>query len=194
MAHGNKSRRPAIQKLSIVIALAAMLGACQDNDRQAADNESVDPIANSEMVTTAIGNDADLSISTRLIGAAQLGAALDGEGSYTVFLPVDDAWNSLDAAERQAIENTENRPQLIAVPRQHIAPGYVLASDLEKGLSDEDGSVELATMGVAPITLYRDGTTITIGQGNEAPRIVGAPIVAGNDVVYRIDRLIPPPE
>jgi len=49
-------------------------------------------------------------------------------------------------------------------------------------------------MGVAPITLYRDGTTITIGQGNEAPRIVGAPIVAGNDVVYRIDRLIPPPE
>lgn len=178
----------------MVIALAAMLGSCQDNDKQAADNGSVDARANSEMVTEAIGNNADLSISTRLIGAAQLGAALDGEGSYTVFLPIDGAWASLDEAERQAIESIENRPQLIAVLRQHIAPGYVLASDLEKGLSDKNGSVKLATMGATPITLYRDGKTITIGQGKGAPRIVGSPIVAGNDVVYRIDRLIPPPE
>src|SRR3546814_18686086 len=99
------------------------------------------------MLTTAIGNDADLSISTRLIGAAQLGAALDGVGSYTVFLPVDDAWKSLDTAARQAIESTENHPQLIAVLRKHRPPGYVLALDLDKGLSDEDGSVKPAPMG-----------------------------------------------
>lgn len=178
----------------MVVALAAMLGACQDNDQQAADNAGVDASADSKMVTTAIGDAADLSISAKLIGTAQLGTALDGEGSYTVFLPVDDAWKSLETAERQAIESAENRPQLISVLRQHIAPGYVLESDLEKGLSEKDGSVTLTTMGAMPITLQRDGQTITLGQGKEAPRIVGAPIVAGNDVVYRIDRLIPPPE
>lgn len=194
MVHSNKSRRLTVQKLSMAIALAAMLGACQDNDKQAADNGGVDASANSEMLTTAIGDAADLSISSKLIGTAELGTALDGEGSYTVFLPVDDAWESLEKAERQAIESTENRPQLISVLRQHIAPGYVLESDLEKGLSDKDGSVTLTTMGAAPITLHRDGETVTLGQGKEAPRIVGAPIVAGNDVVYRIDRLIPPPE
>jgi uncharacterized surface protein with fasciclin (FAS1) repeats len=194
MARGNKSCRPAVQKLSMVIALAAMLGACQDNDKQAADTGDVDASANNEMLTTAIGDAADLSISTKLIGTAELGTALDGEGSYTMFLPVDDAWESLETDERQAIESTENRSQLISVLRQHIAPGYVLASDLEKGLSDKNGSVTLTTMGATPITLHRDGKTITLGQGKEAPRIVGAPIVAGNDVVYRIDRLIPPPE
>lgn len=188
-----KSCRTAIQKLSIVIALTAMLGACQDNDKTTAENDGVSASANSKMLTTALGNDADLSISAKLIGAAQLGSALDGEGSYTVFLPVDDAWSSLDATERQAIESTENRPQLIAVLRQHIAPGYVLAGDLEKGLSEKNGSVTLTTMGSMPITLYRDGESITLGQGKDAPRIVGSPIVAGNDVIYRIDRLIPPP-
>ena len=194
MAHSNRSRRPAVAKLSMVFALAAMLGACQDNDKPAPDNDGVEAVADGKMITDAIGDAADLSVSTRLIDTAQLGSALDGEGSYTVFLPVDDAWKTLETAELQAIESPENRPQLIAVLRQHVAPGYVLQSDLEKGLADKNGSVTLTTMGAAPITLHRDGQAITLGQGKEAPRIVGAPIVAGNDVVYRIDRLIPPPE
>lgn len=189
-----KSCRAAIQKLSIVIALTAMLGACQDNDKNTAENDGVSASANSKMITTALGNNADLSVSAKLIGAAQLGSALDGEGSYTVFLPVDNAWTSLDTAEREAIESAENRPQLIAVLRQHIAPGYVLAADLERGLSENNGSVTLTTMGSMPITLHRDGEAITLGQGKDAPRIVGLPVVAGNDVIYRIDRLIPPPD
>ena len=193
MAHSNRSRRPAVQKLSMVVALAAMLGACQGSDEPAPENGGVEAAADGEMVTTALGDAADLSISTRLLGTAQLGTALDGEGSYTVFLPVDDAWQSLEKAELQAIESADNRPQLIAVLRQHIAPGYVLDSDLEKGLAEKDGSVTLTTMGAAPITLHRDGQAITLGQGQDAPRIVCAPIVAGNDVVYRIDRIIPPP-
>jgi uncharacterized surface protein with fasciclin (FAS1) repeats len=193
MMRANKSCRAAVQKLSIVIALTAMLGACQDNDKNTAENVDISASTNSKMLTTALGNIADLSISAKLIETAQLGPALDGEGSYTVFLPVDDAWTSLDAAELEAIKSTENRPQLIAVLRQHIAPGYVLSADLEKGLSEKNGSVTVTTMGAMPITLHRDGETITLGQGKDAPRIVGSPVVAGNDVIYRIDRLIPPP-
>jgi uncharacterized surface protein with fasciclin (FAS1) repeats len=193
MMRANKSCRAAVQKLSIVIALTAMLGACQDKDKNTAENVDISASTNSKMLTTALGNIADLSISAKLIETAQLGPALDGEGSYTVFLPVDDAWTSLDAAELEAIKSTENRPQLIAVLRQHIAPGYVLSADLEKGLSEKNGSVTVTTMGAMPITLHRDGETITLGQGKDAPRIVGSPVVAGNDVIYRIDRLIPPP-
>ncbi len=166
---------------------------CQDGGKDNAEDAVADTNANSKTITAALSNSADLSISARLVGAAQLGQALDGKGSYTVFLPVDDAWKSLDAADREAIESAENTPQLIAVLRQHIAPGYVLASDLEQGFSRKNGAITLATMGSTPITLHRDGEAITLGQGEDSPRIIGAPIVAGNDVVYRIDRLIPPP-
>ena len=194
MTGANKSCRAAVQKLSIAIALTAMLGACQDNDKNAAETGGVSATADSESLTAALGNIGDLSVSSRLIDTAELGPALDGEGSYTVFLPVDDAWTSLDPEALEAIESTENRPQLVAVLRQHIAPGYILAADLDKGLSEENGTVTVTTMGVTPISLRRDGDTITLGQGKDAPRIVGSPVIAGNDVIYRIDRLIPPPD
>ena len=185
--------RLSVLKTSIVIALAVAVSGCQKSETDDAQNGSVKTTASSATFTGALTNNEDLSISAKLIDTAQLGTAVDGEGSYTVFLPVNDAWESLDAAERNAIEAKENKPQLIAVLRQHIAPGYVLATDLERGLSEKDGSVTLNTMGAMPVTLRREGEAIMLGKGTDAPRIVGLPIVAGNDVIFRIDRLIPPP-
>lgn len=184
------------QKLSAVVAAVTILGACQGGDTDAAASAKNGNGSGSDgtVLTSAINGTPELSISSKLIGAAQLGTALDGQGSYTVFLPVDDAWKAVEATDRAAIESEENRPQLVALLRQHIAPGYVVAADLDKGLSNKNGTVTLTTMGAAPIALHRDGDNITLGQGKDAPKIVGTPIVAGNDVIYRIDRLIPPPQ
>lgn len=176
---------------SIAILMALMVGACGDKASDTA--QSNEASTSADTLAEALGNAGDLSISAKMIETAQLGTALEGADSYTVFLPVDSAWTSLDTAERQAIESAENRPQLVAVLRQHIAPGYVLAADLKNGLAAKDGTVTLATMGTTPIKLRRNGEVISLGKGSDAPRIVGQPIVAGNNVVYRIDKLIPPP-
>lgn len=179
---------------AVLMALAGMAGACQDKANQAEESASSDAAkAKGEALTAAMGKAADLSISARLIASAQLGPALDGQASYTVFAPVDAAWSKLGAAELQSLERAESRPQLIAVLRQHIAPGYVLAADLDQAFARKEGTVTLATMGAKPVTLRRDGQSIALGEGEGTPHIVGAPIVAGNDVIYRIDRLIPPP-
>lgn len=179
-------------KSSIAIAFALSIVGCQESASDKAES-SVETTASANAFTDALRKNADLSTSAKLIDMAQLSTAVDGKGSYTLFLPTDDAWASLDAPERNAIESEESRPQLIAVLRQHIAPGYVLAADLERGLSERNGAVTLTTMGAMPVTLRRKGETIMLGEGEDAPRIVGQPIVAGNDVIYRIDRLIPPP-
>lgn len=180
-------------KSSIAIALAVTVGGCQESTTDNTQSGGVEASASGDTFTGALRNNADLSTSAKLIDIAQLSTAVDGKGSYTVFLPINAAWASLDSEERNAIESEENKPQLIAVLRQHIAPGYVLAADLERGLSEKNGSVTLTTMGAMPLTLRRDGETIMLGEGTDAPRILGLPIVAGNDVIYRIDRLIPPP-
>jgi len=180
--------------VAAAVALAGMTGACQDKANQAEENTSRDVAeTQSEALTGAMSKADDLSISTRLLTTARLGTALDGTASYTVFAPVDAAWSALDATEIQSLESEESRPQLIAVLRQHIAPGQVLAADIDQALAGEKSSVTLTTMGAKPITLRRNGQSIVLGEGEGAPRIVGAPIVAGNDLIYRIDGLIPPP-
>ena len=185
------ARLAFIGKASVAIALALIVSACQDkgSENVTTTDASAD---NADTVTAALGNNADLSTSAKMIDAAQLNTALDGAGSYTLFLPVDSAWASLAAAERDALERAESRPQLVAVLRQHIAPGYVLATDLDKGLAAKEGTVTLTTMGTSPISLRREGESIILGKAGDGPRIVGKPIIAGDNVIYRIDKLIPP--
>lgn len=174
---------------AVLLASVGLTGGCQNKPEGAA--KDVQP-THSSNITAALGDAADLSVARRLIGRAQLGPALESKGSYTVFLPIDQAWSALKAEDLKALESDEGRPDLIAVLRQHIASGYLLPGDLEKGVTSQ-GAVMLASMGTAPIKVRRDGNSFVVGDGAEAPRIIGTPIKVGNDVFYRIDRLIPPP-
>ncbi len=176
---------------AVILVLSTFAVSCQGEETQTAEVEAVTP---AESVTAALGSASDLSTSLRMINAAGLGQALDGEGSYTIFLPVDEAWSAQPSEETQSLETSEGRPQLVAVLRQHIAPGTVLQADMDAALERSGGTLDLATMGAGPIALRRDEQAIFIGQEADGPKIIGAPIIAGNDVIYRIDQLIPPPE
>ncbi len=174
-----------------MLAASALLVSCQ-----AQDPVSGEAGASTEFqsVSEALSGTSDLSISSRLINSGQLGQALDGEGSYTIFIPVDEAWSALESDQIQSLETAEGRPQLVAVLLQHIAPGAMLEADIDQALERSGGMLTLATMGAGPITLRRDEQAVRIGGEEGSPRIVGSPILAGNDVIYRIDSLIPPPE
>ena len=185
--------RLVIAKLSSAAAILAMSGLAvsfQDQESQTTEAETANGV---ESVTAALAGASDLSISSRLIDSAGLGEALDGEGSYTIFMPVDEAWSALESEEIQSLETSEGRPQLVAALRQHIAPGFVLQADMDAAFERSGGSLVLATMGAGPLKLRRDGDAISIGEETGGPKIIGVPIVAGNDVIYRIDQLIPPP-
>lgn len=176
---------------AVILVMSGMAVSCQDQEAQTAD---VDAVGEVDTITATLAGASDLSTSSRLIKLAELGQALDGEGSYTIFMPVDEAWSALEAEALQSLELAESRPQLVAVLRQHIASGTVLQADMDAALEQSGGSLGLATMGAAPLTLRREGQAIFIGNDTGSPKIIGAPIMAGNDVIYRIDQLIPPPE
>jgi uncharacterized surface protein with fasciclin (FAS1) repeats len=117
---------------------------------------------------------------------------LEGRGSYTIFAPSDEAFAALPGDQRQALEGEDGRPQLLGLLRQHMATGYLAQADIDKAAAGQDG-VELASLGAAPITLRKNGDTILLGEGEGAARITGEPVPAGNSIVYRIDRVLPPP-
>jgi uncharacterized surface protein with fasciclin (FAS1) repeats len=168
---------------------ALTLAGCGDD---APANNVAEAAQSDSNILAALGSQSDLSTATGLLKSAGLEQTLNGVGSYTLFLPVNDAFESLPEDQRTALSTEEGRPQAIALISQHISPGYVAREDMMRGLAAEGGTGQLATMGAQPLALRRQGDAVVIGTGENGPRIVGDPVMARNGIVYRIDRVIPP--
>lgn len=168
--------------------LSVALGACNEqsngaNEQAAASSEGFDAFESSEGLSTAAG----------LVEKAQLKDVLEGPGSYTLFAPSDEAFAAIPEDQRKVLESEEGRPQLIALLRQHMAPGYFTAEDISKAMESGDGRVELASLGAAPISVRAEGKALVLGEGDGAPRVGDRPIQVGNSIVHPIDKLLPPP-
>jgi uncharacterized surface protein with fasciclin (FAS1) repeats len=180
-----------------MMATAAALGvaACNNGNEGSkptgAGDERASASAQNELAKVLDTAD-ELSSTAGLVRAAGLEQAFSGAGSYTLFAPTNAAISALPESERKHLESPEGRPQLIALLRQHVVPGYVSKADLDKGLS-RGGSVTLASVGPAPLTLRKQDDTIALGDGLDAPRLAGQPIETRNGVIYPIDRVLPPP-
>ncbi|MET4898693.1 fasciclin domain-containing protein [Sphingomonadaceae bacterium jetA1] len=172
------------------IALASGLGLAACSSRNAEGNTAA--TTTQPNLKKALGAAAGLGAMAQMVKQAGLERTFDGAGSYTLFAPTDAAIAALPAAERQRLASAAGRPQLIALLRQHIAPGYVARADLDQGLARK-GSVRVATVGSAPIIIHKQGEAIVLGAGSDAPKLTGDPIVASNGVIFPIDRVLPPP-
>lgn len=181
---------------SMVIAAALALNACNNSGETGASTEAVDssaPASAQGRLANALGDTDALSSTAALVRAAGLEHTFDGAGNYTLFAPTNAAIAALPESERTFLNSPEGRPQLIALLRQHAVSGYVGKADLDRGLSREGGTVTLASLGDAPLTLRKQGESIVLGHGTEASRLTGQPIPTRNGVIYPIDRVLPPP-
>lgn len=182
---------------TIMIALAALgLGACDKNadaSGSAVEAGATAAAADSQLMQ-ALDKADGLSATARLVRTAGLDQTFGGVGSYTMFAPTDAAIAALPEADRKALESPAGRVQLIALLSSHVSPGYIAQSDLDAALAQAGGSMNLASVGAAPIKLHKDGATVRLGVGEDAARIVGTPIVASNGVIYPIDRVLPTPQ
>ena len=178
--------------LALALLGAAVTGCDAGAGNETVPNETAAATDEAATLAAALGGAGDLGTASRLVDAAGLERALEGQASYTFFAPVDEAFAALPAEQRESFASEEGRPQLIALLNQHIVPGHVAAEDLRAGLQG-GREAAMATIGSAPIHFVERDGAIRLGTGEDAPRIVGEPIAARNGVVYRIDRLIPPP-
>ncbi|KAL7847502.1 hypothetical protein AOLI_G00222200 [Acnodon oligacanthus] len=105
---------------------------------------------------------------------------IDGSGTYTMFVPSDDAWNQLDGTARKALEGNVNN-ELYNALRYHMVNKRLLTKDLKNDMS-------LASM-YNNLGLYINHYSNGIVTVNCA-RIINANQVATNGVVHVIDRVI----
>lgn len=154
------------------IASAIVLSACASKPHSGAS-------ASGAGVATAIASKPDLSTLSSLIAKADLTSALNGEGSFTVFAPSNEAFK---AVPQKTMDELAANPTLLKeVLTYHVLPVKTMAADVKNG--------NLKTLNGAELALSKSGDFVTV----ESAVVQMANITASNGVVHVIDSVLLPP-
>lgn len=140
-----------------------------------------------ETLASLIAGAPNISTASAMLADAGLSSVLDGNAPYTVFAPVNAAFDgsTLPLTEEEA------RPVRAAIMRDHIVPGFLTAADIASAIESGAGSVELQTMGANTLTFTgtADDLTITSSDGSRA-QFSGNALHGANGTVFPVSGVL----
>lgn len=87
--------------------------------------------ASKDIVDTAVAAGSFKTLAAAL-QAAGLVDTLKGQGSFTVFAPIDEAFAKLPAGTAEDLLKPENKAKLVAMLTYHVVPGKILVAQVTK--------------------------------------------------------------
>ncbi|MCP2671578.1 fasciclin domain-containing protein [Maricaulaceae bacterium EIL42A08] len=136
----------------------------------------------SSIVEIAVSDD-NFSTLVAALQAADLVSALEGEGPFTVFAPVNDAFAALPAGTVETLLQPENKDQLAAILTYHVVAGEYLAAETPAG------TYELETLQGDTVEVVVDSHGAVTVDGAS---VIAADVDASNGVIHVIDSVIMP--
>ena len=184
--------------LSLACVLAASCGRGGDGNRAAGNaaeaNAAAEASQNRQTIGDSLAASAEHSAFVQALQSAALIETLRGAGPYTVFAPVNAAFDAIPEDSRRRLTAPDQRERLTQLLSYHIVSGTVTAEDLRRAIDrGQGGRAELATVTGQNIGLSREGEAIilTDGAGGRA-RITRPDRVQSNGVVHSIDAVLMP--
>ena len=148
---------------------------------QAGHHEETMTILPATVVDIAVWSDVHSTLVAAVV-AAELADTLSSQGPFTVFAPVNSAFENLPVGTVNMLLEPENIALLQSILTYHVVPGKVMAADLTNGLIAESVQGENLTFSYSQQDWYV----------NDA-RIVATDLMAQNWVVHVIDSILMPP-
>lgn len=185
-----------MKKVFKSLLMVSLLGAlsCSTNeestqpDNQAAEASApsvgqsgvVDEVSNPNVVQVAVGSK-DHTTLVAAVKAAELVDALSNAGPFTVFAPVNAAFDKLPAGTVEGLLQPEKKETLIDILQYHVYVGVLKAESLMDGQS-----IGQVNGGNIRITM-QDGKPLINGKA----RIL-ASVPASNGIIHVIDEVLLP--
>ncbi|MBE7733247.1 fasciclin domain-containing protein [Devosia faecipullorum] len=148
--------------------------------------------ATNNIIENAV-NSADHTTLVAAVQAASLVETLSGPGPFTVFAPVNAAFEALPAGTVETLLMPENKDQLTGVLTYHVIAGDIHSADLVKMINDNGGSYKAATVQGGELTFSLDGDMVKITDANGGTATVTiADVDQSNGVIHVIDAVLLP--
>ncbi|WP_299409615.1 fasciclin domain-containing protein [uncultured Roseobacter sp.] len=139
-------------------------------------------------------NSADHTTLVAAVKAAGLVDALMGEGPFTVFAPVNDAFAALPAGTVETLLKPENKGTLTKVLTAHVIAGKLSGQELmSKARASADGFFHLNTLsGDALSAQVKSGVLYVYDESGNAGRVTIADVNQSNGVIHVVDTVLLP--
>lgn len=147
------------------------------------DKNIVDNAVNSKDHTTLVA----------AVKAAGLVETLQGAGPFTVFAPVNAAFDALPAGTVDTLLKPESKDQLAKILTCHVVPAAAFAADVQKMITDGGGSAKVKTVGGCELTAsVKDGKVTIADENGTAATVTIADVKQSNGVIHVIDKVLLP--
>ncbi len=137
-------------------------------------------------------NSKDHTTLVAAVKAAGLVETLEGTGPFTVFAPVNDAFENLPAGTVETLLKPENKATLTGILTYHVVSGTYDSQKLAELV--KGGKASLKTVSGGTLTLMSNGPrniTIKDESGNVA-NITIYDVYQSNGVIHSIDKVLLP--
>ena len=147
---------------------------------------------NKNIIENAV-NSKDHTTLVAAVKAAGLVETLQGNGPFTVFAPVNAAFDALPAGTVDTLLKPENKGTLTSVLTYHVVAARLNSKALERMIKQGGGRAMLKTVQGGELTATMNGSDINItdAKGNTA-RITITNVNQSNGVIHVIDRVLLP--
>ncbi len=146
-----------------------------------------------DIVTNAV-NSEDHTTLVAAVKAAGLVETLQGKGPFTVFAPVNDAFENLPEGTVSTLLKPENKSTLTNVLTYHVVSGKWDFNDLSKAIKQGKGKYEISTVSGGKLWAMMNGEhniLIKDENGNVA-NISVYDVYQSNGVIHVIDTVLLP--
>merc|ERR1712136_401431 len=132
-------------------------------------------------IAATAGASPALSTLFAAVKAAGLAPTLSGEGDFTVFAPVNEAFDKLPEGTIPTLLKPKNKDQLSAILLRHVLPNRIMAADIPRG------TTKVKTVGGEEIEVINNGSGVSIKSSAGSARVIKTDILTSNGVVHLVD-------
>ncbi|MGK0454330.1 MAG: putative surface protein with fasciclin (FAS1) repeats [Paraglaciecola sp.] len=166
-----------------------------DKKKEKAAVEEV-PEAKQMEAKTIVGvaaNNENFTTLVAAVTAADLVETLNSVGPFTVFAPINGAFDKLPEGTVATLLLPENKEMLTSILTYHVVSGTFNAAAVIKAITDNDGKFEVKTVqgGILTASLLEGKVILTDTKGNVSTVVI-ADVAASNGIIHAVDSVVMP--
>jgi uncharacterized surface protein with fasciclin (FAS1) repeats len=177
------------------VAMFAVSASAQMGDMKSDGNPMVGGAAmykTKDIVDNAV-NSRDHTTLVAAVKAAGLVDTLKSAGPFTVFAPVNSAFDALPAGTVDTLLKPENKAMLTKILTYHVVAGNMDSKAIAKAIKKGNGKAELTTVAGGKLWGSMSGNTLILtDEKGGTSRVTIADVRQSNGVIHVVDTVLMP--